>query len=185
MMDRVIIKESKEIPDLDLTGQFFFDTNILVYLQGPFPDPSDWRTRIYSKLMSGILAQGGQIFTDTIVIAEFINLYIKILYKDLVRRRKASADYKEFRQTASFDEIAGAAGADLTGFCRSVEVIDTRIEKKEIARYCKTLRSGTLDFNDLVIIEACRRHSLVVVTHDSDFDSVDVSLVTANRSFSS
>lgn len=180
MMTRTILDGS---PDLDLTGDFFFDTNILVYLHGPYVDWTDWRTRIYSKLMSGILSQHGRILIDTIVVTEFINLYIRILHRDLADRGIVSSSYKDFRRTVAFEAIADAAGTDLTGFCRSAEVLETKIDRDQIEQHCGTLKEGSLDFNDLVIADACRRHSLVLVTHDGDFHEVDVPVITANRRF--
>jgi predicted nucleic acid-binding protein len=38
-----------------------------------------------------------------------------------------------------------------------------------------------MDINDLILAELCRSEKLKFVTHDADFASLDVPILTANR----
>ncbi|MCG9128943.1 hypothetical protein JT359_15240 [Candidatus Poribacteria bacterium] len=40
---------------------------------------------------------------------------------------------------------------------------------------------GGLDFNDQIIAEICKENGLILVTHDGDFKSQDITILTDNN----
>jgi predicted nucleic acid-binding protein len=161
--------------------QILFDANVWLYLEGPFGQDQR-RVEAYSGLLELILARRNVLVTTPLVMSEFVNRYARLHYNTWAHRRSKS--FKEFRSNSNPAYKAVQEGLDqacqtILGFCERA-VCDITLE--EMKADLATFASGSHDFNDLLLARLCRKESLILVTHDADFASLDgLTIVTANR----
>jgi predicted nucleic acid-binding protein len=86
-------------PARELQGRYFFDTSAWIYMFGPLLDIADRRTKLYSIFYRDILEAGAQIVIDYLVVAEFVNRYIRDIHKFHVTNSNAPSRFKDFRKT--------------------------------------------------------------------------------------
>lgn len=159
--------------------KLFFDANVWIYTHGPKkPRPTGRMVKIYSQALKDIIAAGSQIYTDVLVISEFVNRYSRTL---ATMSHPNVKNFKKFRQTAAFKPIAKDT-ADATrrvlGLCKRV---GSEFEVLRIAPLVDEYAEGNVDFNDQIIIKICKANKLKLVTHDGDFKGVNIPVLTANQ----
>lgn len=169
--------------DQKLDGSYFFDTNIWLYLQGPYPDPGDLRTRSYSAFFKRILDSGGTVCIAPAVVSEFANRFIKLQHDFLVKTEDAPQHLKDFRQTAEYGEITENLSDELHHLIGPCTLIDSNLNKSQYDSVCEHLKPARLDFNDAVIVELCATNELPLVTHDFDFDGCGLEIWSSNGKY--
>ena len=89
--------------------------------------------------------------------------------------------FKDYRRSAAFPPVA----ADITKAVKSILTYCTRLESGfltlDIDNVLQQLETGTTDFNDQVIENICRENGFTLITHDSDFPTTNLNILTANR----
>lgn len=163
--------------DFTSTDKLFFDTNIWLYLYSP-SNPSDYEVNIYSEVFNRILKAQSQIYIDFVVVSEFINAYARIKWRFVGENYPS---YKEFRNNPFFKMIASDIVADakrVVGHCQVIKNGSTGVNINELL---DDFTDGVTDFNDQLILEVCKRHSLTLITHDKDFNTNEIPVITANR----
>lgn len=160
-------------------GKYFFDTNVWLRLQGPLIDPRSDQTINYSNLFKRICEDGGTVWIDPIVVIEYANQFLRMEHKAQIQDGLPS-DFKKFRQTEEYQAIARNLADELFHVCNMCEVIGTSLTSDEYDCVAKSLVGSTLDFNDALIIDTCRKSRLTLVTHDYDFAGSDIPIISAN-----
>lgn len=126
-----------------------------------------------------MLAARCEIFIDSIVLSEFVNVLARLAYNSMPVRSRP-ADFKTFRKSASFKPIAKS----ITNSCRRVVEIATPVEggfpSLDTADLFRQYESGRLDLNDLLLAHLCRTQGLTLVTDDADFRGSGLAILTAN-----
>ena len=169
----------------NLNGRYLFDTNVWLAIQGPYIRPHDRRTSSYSALMKKVIEDGGCLIADPIVIMEFVNAFLKIEF-NLIKGENGIPDkFKAFRQTQEYRDLASGVSDDLFHLLQDCEVIGMDFSKERYDEICKELSGGSLDFNDGLIAETCKREDLTLVTDDYDYANCDISIISANRRYRS
>ncbi|NOS87791.1 MAG: PIN domain-containing protein [Methylococcaceae bacterium] len=155
------------------------DTNIWLYL---FPAPSgppSYLTRIYSAAFKNLLTRKATIAINSIILSEYLNRYCHIEYDAL--HKKKYATYKKFRQSIDYSSIGQRAAAD------AKEILKLCIKKTDdftiadMPQILNGFESGSLDFNDAIIADACARHGWKLITHDGDFTEGGIAIITSNQ----
>lgn len=161
------------------TDKILLDANIWLRVYGPQSDSKNFLTKTYSLALKKILTATARIHLDALVLSEFINRWARLEYQTLPSTERP-ANFKEFRSSMTFQPIA----ADIAKTSQSIVAQCTRVESgfepinitDTLARYA----AGESDFTDLMLTQLCKRLDLKFVTHDSDFKTSGLDLLTAN-----
>ena len=157
-----------------------FDANVWLYIYGRQEDMSPRNRTTYTLALQRIRSAGGQIFLDGLVLSEFINAYARFVYNKLPVGSKP-ADFKTFRNNASFKPIAGKIARQARKILKKCQRTESGFETVELEAILTDYAAGGADFNDMILGELCKAKGLKLVTHDSDFKGQDLTILTANR----
>jgi predicted nucleic acid-binding protein len=152
------------------------DANFWLYLYGPQSPTANWAVKTYAGVFQKLLSGKAQLFLDVLILSEFINKWARIEWQ----LSSAGAKFKDWRKTKPFQSVAPAistGAAKIIGLCSSIEHSFNEWKLNEILN---DYSSGIYDINDQLIIETCRKHSLHMLTNDSDFVEGGVTVFTAN-----
>ena len=166
------------VSDHDFTHQdrLFLDTDIWFYLYGPKGSRRRW-VQLYSNIFNRILSAKSKIYIDVLVLSEFINTYSRTQWKFVARHIES---FKDFRNSSDFKPVAQEIGAKVTSILKHCSRIESGFSTLAIDDLITDYAAGNSDFNDQVITEICRSNKLTLITHDGDFRSQEIPILTAN-----
>lgn len=166
------------VEDYNFTTQdrLLLDANIWMYLHGPQKQRGYWR-RTYTPVFNRILKAGSRIYIDVLVLSEFINSYARLKWS-LVRRHHRT--FKAFRNSPAFKPIAQDIVNDVKQIMNHCAQIESGFATLDMDILLAEYAEGHSDFNDQVITELCKSNGLTLITHDSDFRTQDIAILTAN-----
>jgi predicted nucleic acid-binding protein len=160
--------------------RLFFDTNIWFFIYGP-QSKLDGRQRIYSNAFHSIISNGGKIYIDILVLAEFINRVARFHYDIWCDENQSTLNYKEFRSSENFKSIAKEIEIASQMILLDSTQIETGFTKINISSLLTSFVQKQQDFNDLVIENICQINQLKLVTEDRDFKGTNIQILTSNR----
>jgi predicted nucleic acid-binding protein len=160
--------------------ELLLDTNIWFSIYGP-AKPGDWRTRVYSKALSKMLAASSRICLDVLILSEYINRYAHLKHNILKVRPGIDPDFKRFRKSPDFKPVASDIAGDVRQILKHCERIESDLPAIDIDALIGEYGKGDSDFNDQVLAELCKRRNLKLVTHDGDFKDRGLTILTANK----
>ncbi len=171
-----------EIRDLERLAarNFFFDTNILLYLF--YSHTVDWASRAYSNLYMNMLNRHINMYIDNTVLSEFINRILRIEYEAKMRTLTADnvVPFKKFRDTSEGEEAVEHANSLVKNILKYVMVDGEIMDKMDIQ---SILIVDSLDYNDKVIEHLCEHKGYILVTNDTDFKQSSIDILSAHRGF--
>ena len=93
----------KSVADHDFTPEdkLFLDANIWLYMYGP-QRPNAYWVRIYSKVFKRILKAKSKVYTDVLVVSEFINRYARLRWRIDESNFGEFDEFKDFRNSPHF-----------------------------------------------------------------------------------
>lgn len=153
--------------DIPTGSKILVDTNIWQYLYGiqaSHADPG------YSDVFAQLLTNNNILYVNPQIISEFINLNVRLAYKqDLKDRNIRSYDYafkRDFEKSPKFelyyDSAIGTAKEDILKnaklTCPNNEKVLYPLESHHL-----------LDFNDEIILHDAVENHLAILTHDKDY----------------
>ena len=157
--------------------RLFFDANIWLYMFCP-KGIGDHLQDVYSSAFHRALEAKSQLFTDVLVMSEFVNTYARIKWQN----SSSSKDkFKKFRTSKDFKPIAGEIAYAARKITNRCTLLDSGFSYVQIDGVFTEYAKGKFDFNDQIIAELCRKKKLTLATHDGDFKNYHVPLLTANR----
>lgn len=162
--------------DFPSEKNYFFDTNIWLYIYGPIGWP-DQKSAVYSRVLREIRNSNGTIYINCMVISEFINAFSRIEFK----QQTTYSRFKEFRNSLSFRPVAEDIASNVKKILRNTLTCDPELKVIDLPEIMSFFEQGKYDFNDLVFAEICRSKEMVFVTHDKDFSELGVEILTANE----
>jgi predicted nucleic acid-binding protein len=171
-----VLVHSIDSYDFPADKNFFFDTNIWLYIYGPI----GWayqRSDIYSKALKEIKNSNGTIYINCMIISEFINAFSRIEFK----QQSEFSRYKDFRNSPSFRAIAQDIAYNVRKILKSTLACDPELQAIDLPEVMDLFEQGKYDFNDLLFAQICRAKNMVFVTHDRDFSELGVEILTANE----
>lgn len=168
--------EPNNIPADVLARPLVFDTNVWLFINGPFIDLKDQRHRVYSSLYAAALKAGTQIWLPQIVLSEFVRQclrqYATSSEGELPRKLHSHSDYQAWMTDIS-DEVFHIVEA-----CK---LLADDFDKFDLDACFGEAGSGGIDFNDVMLSELCRRHNFLLVTDDADFSASTLAIASSNR----
>ena len=132
----------------------------------------------YSAVYRNLIAAKSKLFLDVLILSEFINSCARLQWKITA---PSVADFKQFRDSPAFPPIALAIAADAKRILRDTTPLDHHFTEWKLADLLDDYGTGNFDCNDQLIVEACRKHSLAVLTHDKDFTEGGINVFTTRR----
>lgn len=160
------------------TDEILVDANIWIYLCTPAGIPGSWPVQTYSKILSRILKAGSQLFLDVLVLSEFINRYARI---EMKRLQPAQTDFKVFRNSPDYASVAKSIEAEVKQLLMVCQPVDHTFSEWDLNRLLTEFGANTVDWNDQLITENCKKHGFSLLTNDSDFTEGGISVLTANN----
>ncbi|MDE6369893.1 MAG: PIN domain-containing protein [Duncaniella sp.] len=163
--------------------KFFFDNNVWMMLFSSIISGSrQHEQRIYNNLFRDIQSARATIFTNALVVSEFVNANLRIGFKRWKRlpENAGLSNYKtDFRPTQSFRDYRDIAYADLENILKVSYRKPDDFNTIELSHILGA--SGqTMDFNDAYFVTYCNQNRLILVTDDKDFfdTPLDVKILT-------
>lgn len=168
-----------------LANKVFFDTNIWLYLFGPVQSSQPSEYSHYSKIYRDIVALQAKVFTHYIILQEYFHRYIskKMQSYNAVNPMLKVNTIKIFKDTTpieyqnaineiklNFQQILKTSQIDNIDSPSNQEILD-------MLDSCKP--NGPL-INDLEIIRICKSQDYLLVTHDGDFQSAPIKIISSN-----
>ena len=157
--------------------KLFLDANIWMCLYGPQRQRRA-KVQTYSKVFQDILHAKCQIYIDVLIVSELINSWARLKW-GLVA--SCYRDFKAFRNSPHFKPVAQDIAADAKHVIGHCSPIESGFATLAIDDLLTDYDAGNSDFNDQVINELCKSNGLTLITHDSDFSSQGISILTANN----
>jgi len=176
MKNRIYLSENN-IPSSSIRDRFIFDTNVWLSIYGIKANIDNKITRIYSSFYKKALENDCKIYLLGTIASEYINRSIKLRHDaDSTVNRSLKihqqAMYRQWIETIS-DEVSY-----LVADC---ERLDDGFSLSNPEDMCRSCIGKEIDYNDLVISAACKRHGITLVTDDRDFASEEIEIITRNR----
>ena len=165
------------------SDRVFFDTNIWLRINNPFTHESSEKVRVYSNAYRDIITLDLKIHIDAIVLSEYINRLSRLRF-DIWKEEnldQSDVDYKTYRASADFSAAAEVIESSVNNILLDCKPINTNLSSGNITKLVTDFSEGKKDFNDLLIIEDCKANNLVLVTDDSDFRGMPISILTYNQ----
>ena len=167
--------------DLDFieSSNFFFDTNILLYLF--YSHTVDWASRAYSSLYMRMLNKGMEIYIDNTVLSEFINRVIRIEFDVKMKTDpEYNMPFKKYRDTEEGQYTVNHANNLVKNILKFIQVDGEVMNKLDIQ---SILIVDSLDYNDKIIEHLCEVKGYILVTNDIDFKQSNIDILSAHRGF--
>ena len=161
------------------TDFLLFDTNVWLYIYGPQGKQFPRYRNVYTYAFRRIRSAKSRILLDILVLSEFINAYARFFYNNLPSRSK-QVEFKTFRNSADFKPVAQEITKKARKILEKCERTESGFESVNLGGILNAYAAGEADFNDQMLAELCRAKSLKLVTHDSDFSSSNLTILTAN-----
>lgn len=164
---------SSSIPSLK-NKTVFFDANILIYIFWS-PSPESKQTFEYASILSTLIKNEIQIAVSETVISEIINRALRLEFDKIKEDGDSFKNYRDSENGRNTQK--GLYDSIHKYILNRFQIISESITKTEIESF---LTVSKLDFNDKLIEQVCRKNNLVLLTHDSDFSSSDIDILSAN-----
>lgn len=160
--------------------KFFLDTNIWFYILGSPGSPYDSKSYIYSESLKKARGAQSRLMVDGFIISEFINCYARLEHKRLSASGEAPDNFKKFRNSKIFTEIAQDIGSAVRKILFHSECINLHLSITDLQSLLTEFEEELADFNDQLIVRLCKQHDLILITHDKDFLDFNIDILTAN-----
>lgn len=168
----------QNIPELQ-GRKVFFDANVLIYIFWP-TGSFRWESN-YSSAFGSLLRSDNELVVDFIVISEVINRAIRIEYEKHLSSNnleKKGFSYKNYRDSAEgLDALADIYLIVKENILQTFSVRGKAFSKEEIESF---LQVESLDLMDKAIIPICKENDCILLTHDRDFLSADIDIISSN-----
>ena len=158
--------------------KFFLDTNIWIFLYGPYGSTDSEKTSKYSSFVKEITSQKCKIYTSSCVISEFINRYLRYGHSN---SRYAKKPYKNsYKKSNEYKRTFGLLKESFLKNFKDVILLDDNFSKTNLNDLLKI--SEKTDFNDVIISHILKTHGIPLVTDDGDFKNLldDIKIYTSN-----
>lgn len=168
--------EAVENHNFTAQDRLFLDANIWLYLHSPKQYKASW-VNIYSNAFNRLLKANSRIYIDVLVLSEFINRYARLEWELSPPPHRT---FKAFRNSPDFKPIAQDIVNDVKQIMNHCSRIESGFATLDMDILLAEYGAGNSDFNNQVITELCKDNGLTLITHDSDFRTQDIAILTAN-----
>jgi predicted nucleic acid-binding protein len=151
------------------TEEFFFDTNIWMFIFAPIAGSQQKKQKVYSAFFSEILSRSATIWINSQVVAEYINRCLHIEFDQWKDRTKDyGADFKrDFRSTPEYLSALNDAKSNISAILQKCERHPDDFNSIKIDSIIASMGSSR-DYGDAIIVDLCKRKKFKLVTDDGD-----------------
>lgn len=157
----------------------FIDANVLLYIYGPV-GPSHRLSTVYSNSLKGMVEKQSRLFVDVQVMSEFINRFAQMEWKQLPEDERP-VKFKQFRHSKAFTPVAKEISQAAKDILSISQKCGSCFETADTDAIFDEFTLGRIDFNDQIYVEICKTNGFTLVTHDKDFRSQGIDILTANN----
>ena len=168
------------------TDKLLFDCNVLMYIFYTYGQYCKNQISIYQSLFKEAIKKSCEMYIPSIEISEFINTYIRNEYNRYLREKnlhRKCFDFKHnYRVTKDYEitinDIKTIVNRQILSFFQK---LDDNFSQLDISNIYDV--PNQFDFNDRYYYKLAEKHSLIIITNDSDFSYSDgnVKIITANH----
>ena len=158
------------------TEEFFFDTNIWMFLFAPLAGSRQNKQRAYSKLLGDIISRGATIWINSQVVAEYVNRCLRMEY-EVWRKdpQNCKGNFKhDFRQTEDYKSTLRDTKAQVSAILQKSTRYPDDFHTIDIEGIISSMGTS-LDYGDAVIVDLCKRKKYKLVTDDGDMTNTEFS----------
>ena len=162
--------------------EFFFDTNVWMFLFAPLAGAKRSKQQAYSKLLGDIVSRGATIWINSQVVAEYINRCLRMEFE--VWRKDPQNCFatfkKDFRQTEDYKLTLRDTKSQVSAILQKASRYPDDFHTVDVDAIISSMGSS-LDYGDAVIVDLCKRKKYKLVTDDSDMTKANLSftIITA------
>ena len=158
------------------SGNYFFDTNVWLFIYGPVAGYDVPKQKKYSSLLSDILSRGAGLYITSLVVAEYINRVLRIgfmSWKREDRTNRINSDFKkDYRPTEDYADALQDAVLQVKEILKCAAKRPDDFHRIEMDSLLQKMEQDC-DYNDAYIIECCERCNMTLVSDDRDLQGVD------------
>ncbi len=155
-----------------------FDTNVWLRVDGIHVDTTDQRSKAYTWLYKKILEKSHPIYLPQVVLSEYVNVTLAALADDDGWERRRDG---KIHQQANYKNWIEDVAYYLGHVSKGARPIDDNFCQVNAAQCIEMCQKQSIDFNDVLIAEICRRNDLILVSDDGDLSEQDITIVSANK----
>lgn len=151
------------------TEEFFFDTNVWMFIFAPLAGSKSDKQKVYSGLLGEILSRGATIWINSQVVAEYINRYLRMEFNQWKDQNQLpNADYKrDFRPTQEYVAALASAKSLISAILQKCTRQSDDFTAIDVEAIIKSM-GVSCDYGDAIIIDLCKRKKYKLVTDDGD-----------------
>ena len=158
------------------TENFFFDTNIWMFIFAPLAGAKRNKQDAYSRFLSEVASRGATIWINSQVIAEYINRCLRMqfdVWKETTKRY--TSNYKhDFRSTEDYKSTLQDVKAQVGAILKITNKCPDDFHIVDIDAIISSM-GDSLDYGDAIIVDLCKRKSYKLVTDDGDMTKISFS----------
>lgn len=149
--------------------EFFFDTNVWMFLFAPLAGAKQNKQKAYSKLLGDIISRGATIWINSQVVAEYINRCLRMEYEVWKKdSQNCYASFKrDFRQTENYKSTLRDTKAQVSLILQKSTRYPDDFHSIDVEEIISSMGTS-LDYGDAVIVDLCKRKKYKLVTDDGD-----------------
>lgn len=172
-----------------LSDQILPDSNIWLYLYSPaavaYPHWLKPAIMTYTKAWAALHQQDVTVWLDTVVLSEVINRLLDEEWQRIdppnqgtqVRKYKKR---KDFRCSQDYPGAARSVEAIARMVVADSKALDHPFSRWDLDSVLTDFGSGSTDWNDQLLVETCRYHNVKLMTHDADYVTGGIEVLTIN-----
>ena len=158
----------------------FVDANIWLYLFPAPVNPNNKKLKIYSKEFARMQGKNVNLFTDVLILSEYLNRYSRIEYE--ANYKTNYPRYKDWRISQDFVNVGSIAANFTKQILKLSNLHDISSSAFNMQEIINNFSVAKTDFNDAIFIEICSKKSMKILTDDGDFKYGGIEIITANPS---
>lgn len=160
----------------------FFDANVLIYIDGPIGLYKPNLQKKYGDAYNAMLTSGVEMYVSTLVLSEFINVWLRSSFETYNKRLKSSITFKYYRNSKDYECEIKTLCSVLKKRLNNIKVVDIDCDNYGIVAILTDLETSPSDYNDHIHARTCILHGLSMLTHDGDMKNFSIPLISANES---
>lgn len=166
------------------TEKYFLDSNVWLYLLYPQSSHISQRyIKQYSNFLDQLTSKNCLVLTNLIQVSEMVNVVMQVEYRRFVKSG-GTGSFKDFRGSSAGIEAMGEAKTLMTQVMKIATPLTGTFNQDEIK--AMVAQCDQADFNDIYFAVFCQKQDAMLVTHDFDFNALNVisiGVLSANEKY--
>lgn len=159
------------------------DANFWINVFGPAASAGPRKNRAvhYSNAFRAMLTNRTRLYVDVLILSEFVNVLARQEFNTRFSTKYGVRGFKAYRDSADFVPTAKMIAREARKILARSTRLDHSLAEWDFIGLLGDFESGSEDFNDQLIVEMARKHSLCLLTDDGDMTDGGVTVLTANQ----